>query len=428
MKDFPRLLFATIGYTEKPDAAAAKIFEGRVDPCRREPFVLPVPLFIENFQSSEDYYFRPYFATLLRLVRFIAYFTTLFAPALYVAITTFHHELIPTSLLFTMAAAREGIPFPAFVESLIMIVTFEILREAGVRLPRSVGQALSIVGALVVGEAAVSAGFIGAPMVIVVAITAVSGFVVPNLTDSAAVLRFVYLVLGAMLGGFGITLGFLGTLVHTTALESFGYPFLSPIAPFDPAGTTDVVVRAPLRFMIRRPKGLAADRQRRKGTVFRGDDGKASADYEKDMVQLLAVFVMLTCCAGCYDRRELDTLGIVIAQRLTEGKRRRVEAHAAACECDGRPIVQIVGGTSKSGSAGSVSFTNIPNSGRNINYIVRDFEHKVSRKIYTAHNQVIVLGEELAKLGVRDSLDFFVRAPEARMTPYVVVARERRLV
>jgi len=275
IEDSPGSLFATVGYTEKPDTAAAKILEGRVAILvDGTPFVLTVPLlFIENFQSSEDYYFRPYFATLLRIVRFIGYFTTLFAPALYVAITTFHRELIPISLLFTMAAAREGIPFPAFVESLIMIITFEILREAGVRLPRSVGQALSIVGALVVGEAAVSAGLIGAPMVIVVAITAVSGFVVPNLTDSAAVLRFIYLILGAVLGGFGITLGFLGTLVHASALESFGYPFLSPIAPFDPTGTMDLVIRAPLRFMIRRPKGLAADIQRRKANVLRGGDG-----------------------------------------------------------------------------------------------------------------------------------------------------------
>lgn len=265
IEDAPGSIFSTIGYTEKPDVAAAKILEGRVAIIvDGTPFVLTAPLlFIENFQTAEDYYFRPYFATLLRVIRVIAYFTTILAPALYVAITTFHQELIPTALLITMATAREGIPFPAFVESLVMIITFEILREAGLRLPRPVGQALSIVGALVIGESAVSAGIIGAPMVIVVAITAVSGFVVPNQYDSAAVLRLILLTLGATFGGFGITIGLLGALVHMSALESFGFSYLSPMAPFDIEDSKDAVIRSPLWMMISRPKGMSNDKQRK---------------------------------------------------------------------------------------------------------------------------------------------------------------------
>lgn len=266
IEDAPGSIFATIGYTEKPDVAAAKLLEGRaaiiVDGT---PFVLTAPmLFTESFQSAEDYYFRPFFATMLRIIRAISFSITTLAPALYVAITTFHQELIPTNLLFTMAAAREGIPFPAFVESLIMIITFEILREAGIRLPRPVGQALSIVGALVIGESAVSAGLIGAPMVIVVAITAVSGFVVPTQADAAAVIRMVLLILGATLGGFGVTLGILWFLVHISSLESFGFPYLSPIAPFDVEDSKDTILRAPIWLMLSRPKGMAVDRQRKK--------------------------------------------------------------------------------------------------------------------------------------------------------------------
>lgn len=269
IEDAPASIFATIGYTEKPDVAAAKLLEGRVAILvDGTPFVLTAPcLFIESFQSAEDYYFRPYFATLLRLVRVISYAVTILSPALYVAITTFHQELIPTELLFTMADAREGIPFPAFAECLIMLVTFEILREAGIRLPRPVGQALSIVGALVIGESAVSAGLIGAPMVIVVSITAVSSFVVPNQADSVAVLRFILLLLGSSFGGYGITLGLLGTLVHMASLESFGFPYLTAIAPFDWEDAKDSVVRAPLWLMIRRPSGMAVDKQRKKVMV-----------------------------------------------------------------------------------------------------------------------------------------------------------------
>ena len=265
IEDAPGSIFATVGYTEKPDVTAAKLLEGRVAiMVDGTPFVLTVPyLFVEGFQAAEDYYFRPFFTTLTRMIRIIGYAITVLGPAFYVAVTTFHQELVPTSLLITMARAREGVPFPAFVESLIMIITFEILREAGIRLPRPVGQAMSIVGALVIGESAVSAGLIGAPMVIVVAITAVSGFLVPTQNNAAAVLRIIYLILGATFGGFGLTLGLLGTLVHLSDLESFGYMYMSPTVPFTLDDSKDAMVRAPLWLMLSRPKGMAGDQQRK---------------------------------------------------------------------------------------------------------------------------------------------------------------------
>jgi spore germination protein KA len=182
-----------------------------------------------------------------------------------VALTTFHQELLPTQLLFTMAAAREGIPFPAFVEALIMIIIFEILREAGVRLPRPVGQSISIVGALVIGESAVSAGLIGAPMVIVISLTAVSGFVIPAIGDAVVILRFVYLFLAAAMGGIGILIGLLGTFIHLVSLRSFGTPFLSPVAPLTMSGLKDAFVRFPLWMMLVRPKTItwqSSQRQR----------------------------------------------------------------------------------------------------------------------------------------------------------------------
>jgi spore germination protein KA len=194
---------------------------------------------------------------MIRLLRFLSYLISILAPALYVALSTFHQELIPTPLLLSMVAAREGVPFPAVLEAGVMITAFEILREAGVRLPRTIGQAVSIVGALVIGESAVSAGLIGAPMVIVVAITAVSSFAVPAQTDSGAVIRFVLLLLAAVMGGYGIAMGLFVIFIHMASLRSFGTPYLSPLAPLSTSGMKDTFVRAPIWAMFKRPRDIA---------------------------------------------------------------------------------------------------------------------------------------------------------------------------
>jgi spore germination protein KA len=261
IEDAPYSIYATIAASERPDVISAKILEGRaailVDGT---PFVLTVPaLFIEGFQSSEDYYIRPFFASLLRMLRFMCYVITIFLPSIYVALSSYHQELIPTPLLFTMAASHEGVPLPSMMEAGLMVFIFEILREAGVRLPRPIGQAVSIVGALVLGEAAVSAGFVGAPMIIVVALTAVSGFVIPSQTEPISILRCTFLILSAILGAFGIVLGFLGLLVHLSTLRSFGTPFLSPFAPLIISDLKDSYVRLPLWAMLDRPRSIVRD-------------------------------------------------------------------------------------------------------------------------------------------------------------------------
>ncbi|MHB8061015.1 MAG: spore germination protein [Ruminiclostridium sp.] len=260
IEDAPFSIFSTVANSEKPDSVAAKILEGRVAILvDGTPFTLTVPMvFIESFQSSEDYYSRPYFASLIRMLRFLAFFISILAPAAYVALTTFHQELIPTPLLFTMAAAHEGVPFPSVVEAGIMMITFDILREAGVRLPRPVGQAISIVGALVIGESAVSAGLIGAPMVIVVAITAVSSFVVAAQTDTGAILRYILLILAGFMGAYGIAVGLLGILVHLATLRSFGTPYLSPLAPLSVRDLKDVFIRVPIWAMLTRPRAIGS--------------------------------------------------------------------------------------------------------------------------------------------------------------------------
>ncbi len=270
IEDAPYSLFPTVGNSEKPDIVSAKLLEGRIAVLTDgTPFVLTVPyLFVEAFQNSEDYYSRPYLATFIRWLRLLAFFISTFVPALYVAITTFHQELLPTSLLISIASANEGSPFPTIVEAILMQVAYEILREAGLRLPKAVGQAVSIVGALVIGEAAVSAGLVGAPMVVVVALTGISSFVVPALTDVTTVTRFVLLILAGFAGFYGVMLGFVGFITHQLALRSFGVPYMSPIVPLNIDDLKDVLFRAPWWAMTTRPSLIGKNSTRQKRSLI----------------------------------------------------------------------------------------------------------------------------------------------------------------
>ncbi|HFK1514225.1 TPA: spore germination protein, partial [Bacillus paranthracis] len=210
IEDQPFSPFPQIQNTERPDAVCASLLEGKVAILvDNTPFVLIVPMtFWTGLQAAEDYYERSIYTTFVRWIRLILINISLFLPSLYVAITTFHPKLIPTNLLISIAAAREGIPFPAVIEALMMEFLFEGLREAGVRLPKPVGSAVSIVGALVIGQAAVQAGIISAPLVIVVATTGIASFAFPryNLGTAYRMLRFPMLLLAGMLGLYGIAI------------------------------------------------------------------------------------------------------------------------------------------------------------------------------------------------------------------------------
>ena len=228
--------------------------------------MLTVPfLFIESLQTAEDYYSRPFIATFLRILRIISLFTTIAAPALYVAVTVFHYEMIPTVLLITTAASREGIPFPPILEAFLMGLVFEILREAGIRMPKPVGQATSIVGALVLGEAAVNAGIVSSPMIIIVALTGITDFVNPSLISFTFYLRTFLLVLSTVLGLYGILIGFFFILAHMCSLRSFGSPFLAPFAPTIWSELKDSLIRSFLWVMKSRPQSITWRKSRRQG-------------------------------------------------------------------------------------------------------------------------------------------------------------------
>jgi spore germination protein KA len=257
IQDEPYTIFPTIQNSERPDVIASSLLEGRVAILiDGTPHVLLVPsLFIQYLQAAEDYYQRADISTLIRALRYFCLFIATLVPALYIALTTFHQEMLPTQLLISLAAQREGVPFPAFIEALIMEATYEILREAGVRMPRAVGQAVSIVGTLVIGQAAVEAGIVSATMIIVVSITAISSYVIPEFDMSIAIriTRFLFMGLAAAFGLFGIFVGMIALLLHLSSLRSFGVPYMAPVGPFILNNQKDVILRVPHPSLTTRP-------------------------------------------------------------------------------------------------------------------------------------------------------------------------------
>ncbi|MBB6734197.1 spore germination protein [Cohnella zeiphila] len=222
--------FAQILNTERPDRIASALNHGKtailID---GSPNALIAPsLFTDFLHPSEDLYERFYFANFLRMLRLITLIISLFGPSLYIALTTFHLEMIPTPLMLAFLSSKAGIPFPTFIEALIMEIAFEILREASLRLPRVLGQSVSIVGALIIGETAVDAGVVSRPMVIVVAMTGIASFTIPQFSTaiSLRLLRFPLMFTTAVTGVFGLSLGMFVIFLHLCSLKSFGKPYV----------------------------------------------------------------------------------------------------------------------------------------------------------------------------------------------------------
>lgn len=252
--------FPQIHSTERPDKVAAALFQGRIAILvDGTPVVLILPVtFGLLLHSPEDYYERWIVGTLARLLRYIASFLAVFSPSFYIALVTFHPGLIPSDLAFSIAATRDGVPFPAFLEAILMVTTMELLQEAGLRLPKPLGQTVGIVGGLVIGDAAVSAGIVSPVMVIVVALTAIASFAIPSyqLAIAFRMIRFFAMFAAAVFGVYGVILSFIVIIIHLSNLTSIGYPYLSPFAPQMPRDWKDLVLRAPITFLRKRPKSL----------------------------------------------------------------------------------------------------------------------------------------------------------------------------
>ena len=258
--------FPTVFNTERPDRVAAALLEGRIAILTEgTPVALVVPATITLFlHSNEDYYQRFDIATLLKGLRTIAFFLSFLLPSFYVALLTFHQEMIPTPLLIALTGQREGVPFGIATEVFLMELTFEVLREAGIRLPKTIGSAVSIVGGLVLGQAAVEASLVGPGTVIAVSATAIASFTTPayGFAIASRMIRFVMLLLTAMIGSFGFFFGLILLAIHLNSLRSFGVPYMSPIVPFHKRDWADLLVRAPWWAMQRRPQEVAAAKKR----------------------------------------------------------------------------------------------------------------------------------------------------------------------
>ncbi|MGI6126165.1 MAG: spore germination protein [Planifilum sp.] len=257
IEDNPFSPFPQIHFTERVDTVCASLLSGKVAILTDgTPDVMTVPVSLATFlQAAEDYYMRSIYSTAVRWLRYLLFFLSIAAPSFYVATISFHPEAVPTEQLFTFAAAREQIPLPTIVEMMLMEIAFEAVREAGLRLPKIIGSAVTIVGALIVGEAAVTAGIVSAPVVIIVAITGISSFTVPRyvLGFSMRILRFPLLIISGTLGMVGFSLAMIAIVIHLASLRSFGKPYLEPIGPLRPQGLKDVLIRAPWWKMDTRP-------------------------------------------------------------------------------------------------------------------------------------------------------------------------------
>ncbi|MBQ8004104.1 MAG: spore germination protein [Oscillospiraceae bacterium] len=257
--DTPGALVDTMGKTERPDVVAAKLFEGRaallVDGT---PYALTFPyLFLENFQANEDYYENHLFASFTRILRFVSFFAAVSLPALYIALISYHKEMIPENLLISIAKSRAEVPFPAAVEMVLLLLLFDLLREAGVRLPKAIGVTVSTVGAIVLGQSIVTANIVSAEMIIIVAMCGIASFLTPKLDGAIALLRLIFLLFSSMLGIYGYSVCVIGFCAYISSLSSFGVDFTSYIIPRTRAGAKDGYIRVMRQHMVYRPYAIS---------------------------------------------------------------------------------------------------------------------------------------------------------------------------
>ena len=256
--DSPFSIFPLAFNTERPDTVSGKLLEGRIAIiCDGTPVVLTVPcLFVDYLQFGEDYNNRFIFSTIIRPIRLIAFIISTMAPAYYIAFLCFHPGIIPFKLLVTVVNSMEGVPLSPLIEMLILTVLFEVIKESGLRMSRGFGQSLSIVGGLIVGQAAVQAGIFSSPGVVTIAATSISAFIISKLDATVLIIRVSCMLAATFLGILGIVLCSTIFLAHTCALKSFGVPYLSPIVPLDKKGMKDTFIRMPFWAMFEKPETI----------------------------------------------------------------------------------------------------------------------------------------------------------------------------
>ena len=244
-------IFSSVGMTERPDVLCAKLIEGRVAVLiDGNPYALYIPKLVsDNFQTLDDYNFKPYFGTFIRWLKYSAFFLALLLPALYVAIAVHHPEMLNSTLLMILADAEKNAPFSITAETVGVLLMYEIIKEAGIRLPKIVGGAVSIVAGIIIGDCAVKSGLISTPLLTVAAISVISGFVMPGLSQSISVLRIIFVICGGIWGLFGISLCSAVVLFNICSTEDYGFPYTAPFSPFSKKALGDTIIRTGFRKM-----------------------------------------------------------------------------------------------------------------------------------------------------------------------------------
>ena len=258
-------LFHSLGKTEKPDIFSAKLCEGRIGILvDGSPIALTAPYILtEDLQSSEDYFISPFMATIFRFLRLIALFVALLLPAFYVSAQLFKLQLLPLGLTLTIASSVRELPLSPSLEMFVVLFLLEVLKEASIRMPKYVGMSLSVVGALVLGETAVSAGFLSTPAIIIVAFSGICLYTVPNFVETGSVLRWLFLIVAGSIGPFGIVLLGAFVLYYLISSDSFGAPILAPFSPLTPHDLRDTVVKYDMLSLKERPKTLGSKNKTR---------------------------------------------------------------------------------------------------------------------------------------------------------------------
>ena len=258
LEDKPNSIFRQVGNSEKPDIVCAKMLEGRVAIIvDGTPIVLTVPyIMFEDFQSSYDYYSDAHRVTILRLIRVFGLFISIFLPGMYIALQLFHYKVLPLKFLVTIVNTTQNLPLNPFLEILFIIILFDILFEASVRMPKYLGMAVSIVGALILGDTAVKAGLVSPPSVMIVALSAITVYIIPNQSSQISLLRLIFALIGGTLGFHGIILGMLFFIAYLCNFDSFYTPYLAPYTPFIKEDQKDFVVKDSLVFLKTRPKSI----------------------------------------------------------------------------------------------------------------------------------------------------------------------------
>ncbi|SMG21437.1 spore germination protein [Paenibacillus aquistagni] len=277
LSPFPQLL-----HTERPDRVIANLLEGRAALLAEgSPTALLMPVtFFSFYQSPDDYYFRSFSGSFIRFIRIVSFVIAICLPAYYIAVVSFHYEVIPQDLLLPIKSSIEHIPYPPILEALFMELTIELLREAGIRLPGPVGQTIGIVGGLVIGDAVIKAGLVSNAMIIVVALTAISSFVVPSheMSSSVRILRFPVMIGASLFGFFGIVYSLMMILIHLCSLHSFGTPYFAPVAPFRLKDWKDMIIRFPQWKLNQRSNDPAPQKLSQEGYSGEGHHGDDQAE------------------------------------------------------------------------------------------------------------------------------------------------------